>query len=38
MASEVQEFLARVEKAHAALPPSPHVGRAIGLRGTPTTR
>ena len=38
MAPEVQELLARVEKAHAALPPSPHVGRAIGLRVKPTTR
>ena len=38
MAPEVQEFLARVEKAHAALPPSPHVGRVIGLRGKPTTQ
>jgi acyl-CoA thioester hydrolase len=38
MAPEIQEFLARVEKAHATLPPSPHVGRVIGLRGKPTTR
>ena len=38
MAPEVQEFLTRVEKAHAALPPSPHVGRVIGLRARPTTR
>ena len=38
MAAEVQEFLVRVEKAHAALPPSPHVGRVIGLRAHPTTR
>jgi len=38
MAPEVQELLARVEKAHAALPPSPHVGRVIGLRSRPTTR
>ena len=33
-----QELLAQVEKAHAALPPSPHVGRVIGLRSRPTTR
>jgi acyl-CoA thioester hydrolase len=38
MAPEVQEFLARVAKAHAALPPSPHVGRVMGLRANPTTR
>ena len=38
MDSEIQKFLARVEKAHAALPPSPHVGRVIGLRTRPTTR
>ena len=37
MAPEVQEFLGRVEKAHAALLPSPHVGRLIGLRAKPTT-
>ncbi len=38
MTPEVQEFLARVEKAHAGLPPSPHVGRIIGLRAKSTTR
>jgi acyl-CoA thioester hydrolase len=38
MAPEIQAFLARVEKAHAALPPSPHVGRVMGLRARPTTR
>jgi hypothetical protein len=38
MAPAVQEFLARVAKAHAALPPSPHVGRVMGLRANPTTR
>jgi acyl-CoA thioester hydrolase len=38
MAEEIQAFLARVEKAHAALPPSPHVGRVMGLRARPTTR
>jgi acyl-CoA thioester hydrolase len=38
MAPEVQAFLARVESAHAALPPSPHVGRVMGLRARPTTR
>jgi hypothetical protein len=38
MAPEIQDFLARVEKAHAVLPPSPHVGRMIGLRARPTTR
>jgi acyl-CoA thioester hydrolase len=38
MAPGVQAFLARVEKAHAALPPLPHVGRVIGLRARPTTR
>jgi acyl-CoA thioester hydrolase len=38
MAPEVQDLLTRVEKAHAALPPSPHVGRVIGLRTRPTTQ
>ena len=38
MADEVQALLGRVEKAHAALPPSPHVGRVMGLRARPTTR
>jgi acyl-CoA thioester hydrolase len=38
MAPEIQAFLARVEKAHAGLPPSPHVGRVMGLGARPTTR
>jgi acyl-CoA thioester hydrolase len=38
MAPAVLERLARVSAAHAALPPSPHAGRAIGLGAKPTTR
>ena len=38
MAPSVLEWLARVREAHAILPHSPHVGRVMGLRATPTTR
>jgi acyl-CoA thioester hydrolase len=38
MAAPILERLARVRDAHATLPPSPHVGRVIGLGAEPTTR
>ncbi len=38
MAPAILDWLARVQEAHAILPPSPHVGRVMGLRAKPTTR
>jgi len=38
MAPEVLERLARIQKAHDALPRPPQVGRTIGLASPPTTR
>ena len=38
MAPAVQEWLARIQRAHAALPHPPQVGRRIGLTASPTTR
>jgi len=38
MAPEVLERLARIQKAHDALPRPPQVGRTIGLASSPTTR
>jgi hypothetical protein len=38
MAPDILARLQRVEDAHAVLPPSPHVGRVMGLRVKPTTR
>ena len=37
MAPEILECLARVQKAHEALPRPPQVGRTIGLTAPPTT-
>ena len=37
MAPEILERLARVQKAHDALPRPPQVGRTIGLTAPPTT-
>src|SRR5439155_14055022 len=38
MAPEVLERLARIQKAHDALPRPPQIGRTIGLASPPTTR
>jgi len=38
MAPYVLEGLECIARAHAVLPPAPHVGRVMGLRAKPTTR
>ena len=37
MADDILARLARIKEAHDRLPPSPHVGRVIGLKSKPTT-
>ena len=37
MTQDILDRLAAVKAAHAELPPSPYVGRIIGLKATPTT-
>lgn len=38
MAEEIMARLAAVKAAHDTLPPSPYVGRVIGLKSKPTTQ
>jgi len=38
MTDDIQARLRQIQAAHAALPPSPNVGRVIGLKSRPTTR
>jgi acyl-CoA thioester hydrolase len=38
MAPHITARLARISQAHETLPPSPHIGRVMGLGANPTTR
>jgi len=38
MTEDVQTRLQQIKAAHAGLPPSPNVGRVIGLKARPTTQ